>query len=189
VRARGLLSAALFLAAVSSLCPAEAPAPAGSVTVSYEFTWKPRIASNQVAVWIEDAAGAFVRTLIVTNFTGKRAGWKFRAQSLPGWVRAAGVASRPQAEIDAVSGPTPRGGTQNVTWDLRDAGGKPVPAGVYTYRVEASIYREHEVTWSGTIRVGGGVDSSAAVPAWSSPEAERESPPVTSASARYSPRG
>lgn len=189
MRARGFLSVALLLALVSSQCFAEASAPAGSVTVSYQFAWKPRIASNQVAVWIEDAAGAFVRTLFVTNFTGKRAGWKFRAQSLPGWVRAAGVAGRPQAEIDAVSGPTPRGGTQNVTWDLRDAGGKPVPAGLYTYRVEASIYREHEVTWSGTIRVGGGAGSSTAVPAWSSPAAEREPSPVTSASARYSPGG
>ena len=129
-------------------------AASGKVTISFTLSRISGPGSNQYAVWIEDEAGQYVTTLFVTDYTARRQGWKVRKQSLMNWVRAADLNNMPQQDIDAMSSATPKAGTQTVEWDLTDASGKTVNAGVYVYRIEACLLMENNVLWTGDIRVG-----------------------------------
>ena len=129
--------------------------PSGKLSINYVVTRIPGSSSNQWAVWIEDGAGKFVKTLFVTDYMARRQGWKVRTQSLITWVKAANIPNLPQAEIDAVSGATPPAGLHSVTWDLKDASGKPVIEGEYIFRVEASLLRDNTALFTGKIRIGG----------------------------------
>lgn len=51
--------------AVSQVVPSS-----GTVTILYELKRYPHVASNQIAVWIEDANGENVRTLYISDYTG-----------------------------------------------------------------------------------------------------------------------
>jgi len=134
----------------------------GKVTVSYTLTRISGRASNQYAVWIEDDAGRFVRTLFVTDYMARRQGWKVRQQSLSTWVKVADVKNTVQEEINAVSSATPQSGKLSAVWDLKDAAGKAVVAGVYVYRIEGSLQWENTVLWTGKIRVGSARETSQA---------------------------
>lgn len=159
----------------------------GRVEISYRLERIGGIASNQLAVWIEDEAGAHVRTLFATDFTARKRGFERRTQSLPTWVRTAGVAGWAQAQIDAVSGPTQRPGTIRLVWDCTDARGKRVPDGVYVYRVEGNLRWENTVLWTGRIRVGARSDSSKAEPAYRPEGAETKGRLVTDVRAEFRP--
>jgi len=76
-------------------------------------------------VWVEDAGGAFVKTI------GRWA--NVRKGNLVAWTTAAGA-----NDVDAVSGATRQNhtGTLTVTWDLKNRGGTVVPDGTYTIRME-----------------------------------------------------
>jgi len=128
---------------------------AGKVTISFTLTRIAGRSSNQYAIWIENEAGQYLRTIFVTDYMARRQGWKVRQQSLTTWVKAANVPNTPQADLDAVSGSTPQAGTYAVGWDLKDSSGRQVSAGVYTYRIEGSLLSENTVFWTGKIRVGG----------------------------------
>lgn len=177
---------ALGAAAVVHAQPARAGA-SGRVTISYTLSRARKIASDQFAVWIEDAQGRFVRTLFATGFVARRAGWKIRPATTPTWVAAAGIANTPQSAVDAVSGATPPSGTHAVVWDLKDAQGRPVAPGTYRYRIEGNISWANTVLWTGTIRLGGAQESSAAGAVWSPPEAERLGTVISSVTAVYEP--
>ncbi len=153
-------SAALLL-----LGPASASAQKpGTVTISYTLIHLNKIASNQVAVWIEDGQGKLVRTIFATNFMAKRKGFINRPDCCPEWLKAAGAASMTQAELDAVSGATQKAGKITLTWDCTDSKGNPVPAGAYLYKVEGNIFWAQRVVWTGGIIVGSEKNSSAAAP-------------------------
>lgn len=79
---------------------------------------------NVVAVWVEDEAGTFVRTI------GRWAG--SRIDHLVAWSNASGQ------DTDAVSGATRANhdARLTVTWDLTDRNGVPVPNGTYVIRME-----------------------------------------------------
>jgi len=111
----------------------------GNVTINYMLTRISGRASNQYAVWIEDEAGRFIRTLFVTDYMARRQGWKVRQQTLSTWVKVADVKNTPQENIDAVSSATPQSGKLSVVWDLKDVTGKTVVAGIYIYRIEGSL--------------------------------------------------
>ncbi len=126
----------------------------GSLTVTFDYTRQSGSASNQFAVWIEDAGGKLVKTLYATRFTAD-GGWEFREQSLPVWTERFGIARRGDAEIDAVTGPTPREGTLVYTWDGSGEAGLPLPAGEYRVMVEGSLRWENQVLYTCDIALGG----------------------------------
>jgi hypothetical protein len=161
--------------------------PKATFTVSFTLTRSRTIAGDQLAVWIEDEKGVFVRTLFVSNFVGKRAGWKIRPQTTPTWVAVADVKDTPQGEIDAVSGATPPTGPVSVVWDLMDSEGNRVPRGTYRYRIECNISWENTVLWTGTIGAGGGSESTRATAVYSPAGAEKLGTPITAVSAAYEP--
>jgi hypothetical protein len=81
--------------------------------------------NNVLAVWIQNQAGTFVKTI------DRRAG--VRIQYLLAWRQAAG-----QNDVDAVSGATRSDYDPPLTvrWDLKDRQGAIVPDGTYTIRLE-----------------------------------------------------
>jgi hypothetical protein len=161
-----------FLAAVPLLAacaaPAQSAAPEGAtdtVEITFAYEKQPGYASNQFAVWIEDAEGTLVKTLYATRFTA-HGGWKDRPDSLPDWVEKSGLAGKDRAEIDALTGATPKAGVLTYRWDCADALGDPVPPGAYRFLVEGSLRWAMRALYTGEIQIGGGAATAEATAAF-----------------------
>jgi hypothetical protein len=131
------------------------PISAKSVELSFNYQKQSGAGSNQYAVWVENSEGKVVRTLVVTSFTSKgrggRRGYTFRPTCVPTWVKNAGAEQMTDEQIDAVTGATPKeSGKQTFTWDFKDADGKEVPAGDYKICLEATLYFNSVILYSGT---------------------------------------
>jgi hypothetical protein len=181
--ARGLLTGLLLLLIGS---PAFAQS-GGTVTVRYRLFHLQRIASNQLAVWIEDEGGAYVRTLFATDFMARRQGWRKRPQCCPEWVTAADLPSLSPGEVDAVSGATQRPGSVALTWDCTDAAGRPVPDGTYVYKVEGNIAWEKRVLYSGRITLGPAPHTSSARPTYIPEDTAEEGTLLADVEASFQP--
>ena len=48
------------------------------IAITFDYTRGTTIASNQTAIWIEDANGTIVKMLYVSNFTATRRGYENR---------------------------------------------------------------------------------------------------------------
>jgi hypothetical protein len=126
-----------------------------SVDISFYYTRKMGFASNQFAVWIEDAGGNYIKTLYATRFTAT-GGYKRRAESVPRWVKNSALAKMSTAEADAVSGSTPRAGNLSYRWDGTDKNGKALPRGEYRVCLEATLRNENQVLYTAAVQLGGG---------------------------------
>jgi len=122
------------------------------VTVTLDFTKQSGYASNQFAVWIEDANGVFIKTLFVTKFTAD-GGYEKRPDAIPVWVEQSGIDEG--TKQDAVSGATPKTGAQRYVWDLTDESGARVPDGTYKFFVEGTLRWKNHVLFSGEIELNG----------------------------------
>ena len=128
---------------------------ASAVELSFNYQKQSGAGSNQWAVWIENSEGKVVRTLTVTSFTSKgrggRRGYTFRPTCTPTWVKNAKAEEMTDEQIDAVTGATPsQSGIQTYTWDFKDADGKEVPAGDYKIYLEATLYFNSIILYSGS---------------------------------------
>ena len=143
----------MALALIAGAAFAESVANTSSKAIEISFTYQhaPTMASNQMAVWIEDADGAMVKTLLVTNFTAGRRGYRNREMSLPAWVAMAEPESMTDQEIDAVSCATPGQGRLSYLWDFTDDLGQQVPEGVYTIHVEGTFFWESDVVYTAVV--------------------------------------
>jgi len=131
-------------------------APAAEVT--FTFTRQSGSASNQFAVWIENAHGQYIKTVYAASYTAK-GGWKRRASSIPVWVKQSSLSDMTSAQVDALTGATPRTGTLTYTWDGTDSRGAPVPAGDYVVILEGTLRWENQVYYRAPIRLGQGASS------------------------------
>ncbi|MCL2382578.1 MAG: DUF2271 domain-containing protein [Treponema sp.] len=145
----------LLLAAFALAHMAAQQAQQAAAEVSLTFTRQGGIASNQFAVWVEDAQGRYVRTLYATRWTAN-GGWNRRPTSIPIWVDRSGLSGKPRAQIDAVSGVTPRTGTVTHVWDGTDSSGSTVPPGDYVIYVEGTLRWENQVLHRAPITIGQG---------------------------------
>ena len=121
------------------------------VEVDFEYKAMSGFASNQFALWVENADGEVVKILFVTDFTGVKRGYKKREQSLNNWVAIAKPGKMSDAEIDAISGATPKSGIQHFVWDLTDNQGKKVPTGKYFIKLEATLFAGSNVVYTGAV--------------------------------------
>jgi hypothetical protein len=150
------LALILMLNACSETTAPVAPSSyeAGKLTITLDYQRQSGYASNQYAVWIEDADGNYVVTLYATRYTAN-GGYKVRPDSIAEWVAKSGLADMEEAEADAVAGATPGSGTQSYAWDLTDANGNTVQPGEYRFCVEGSLRWKNRVLYTGVINLGG----------------------------------
>jgi hypothetical protein len=127
--------------------------PAADIT--FTFTRQSGAASNQFAVWIEDSGGRYIKTLYATRYTAN-GGWKQRATSIPVWVKQSGLSGMTNAQIDTLTGATPRTGSLTYTWDGTDSRSAPVPNGEYVIVLEGTLRWGNQVYYRAPIRLGQG---------------------------------
>lgn len=152
----GLLKALLFVTIIMFVAGTvfserETVTECAGVKISFVYQHASTMASNQLAVWIENEEGALVRTLMATDFTAGRRGYRNREAALPAWVEAADPESMTDQEIDAVSCATPIQGPLTYVWDLTNDLGEPVPAGIYLIRVEGTLYWESDTVYTAVV--------------------------------------
>jgi hypothetical protein len=122
--------------------------------IAFDYRRQNGIASNQFAVWIEDALGKHVETLYATRFTAS-GGWRRRPACLPDWVAAARADTLSSGDVDAITGATPSAGRLRYAWDGKDHGGRRVAPGSYRVVVEANLRWDNRVLYRGEIEIGG----------------------------------
>ena len=161
----------VMLAAMLLAVAAVAQGKQGKVTkakaleVSFNYQKQAGPGSNQYAVWIENEKGEVVKTLFVTSFTTKgrarggeqaKRGYIMRPTCVPAWVKASKAEKKTDQQLDAVTGATPQSnGTQTFTWDFKDEQGKAVPRGAYKVKVEATLYFESDIIYTGSFSTQG----------------------------------
>ena len=153
---------AVSLTAIFAEGNAQPASKSGShAEVSFTFTHQFGFASNQFAVWVEDAGGKLVKTLYATRFTAT-GGFKKRPSSIPLWVKQAALEKLGKQEVDALTGATPKTGGLVYTWDGTNQAGAAVPAGEYHVFLEATLRNDNRVLYSATVKIDStGLDSKA----------------------------
>ena len=139
--------------AAQEKAPAAAQAK-GPLTLEYTYNRKDGKAANQMAAWIEDKDGKVIRTLFATRFVAK-GGYKKRDQALPVWVKKSGLAQLDEKKVDALTLATPQSGQVKMAWDGKDDSGKDAPDGTYKLVLEATLFQDSDVVYTGTFQKGG----------------------------------
>ena len=135
------------------------PAKAKSLEISFDYQRQAGPGSNQYAVWVENEKGDVVKTLFVTSYTTKgrtrpgekpMRGYVRRPACVPTWVKASNAEGQTDQQLDAVTGATPQAdGTQVFTWDFTDQQGKAVPKGTYKVLIEATLFFDSDIIYTG----------------------------------------
>ena len=154
---------AVTLLAIPAMVQSKKSEPAKKVQtleVSFNYQRQAGPGSNQYAVWIENEKGEVVKTLFVTSYTTKgrarggeqaKRGYIVRPTCVPAWVKTVKADEKTDQQLDAITGATPQtGGTQTFTWDFTNQEGKAVPQGMYKVVVEATLFFESDIIYSGT---------------------------------------
>ena len=153
---RGATAAVLLLLIVTAALAspsASPPAPAATGTISVSFLYMP---PNQIeptyhtAIWLEDEAGALVKTLYVSHDLSSTE-YKL-GEACPDWVRQAHWEKAAPPLVDAVTGPTPNVGSGALAFDVATF---DLPAGVYRFKLQVHISDTYNVLYSGRLSVGG----------------------------------
>ena len=147
----------LGLALIDYSSPANVAAQSGTAAaeLSFSFTRQSGFASNQFAVWVEDAQSRHVKTLYATRYTAN-GGWKRRETSIPLWVKKSGLADMTKVQIDSLTGATPGTGTLTYRWDGTDSRNTALPPGDYVVYLEGTLRQEKQVLYRAPIRLGQG---------------------------------
>lgn len=153
-----LMIAAMLLSVVAVAQNAKKAEKTLEVSFNYEKQGGP--GSNQYAIWIENEKGEFVKTLFVTSYTSKgrarggqpaQRGYIVRPTCVPVWVKTSKAEEKTDEQLDAVTGATPQNsGTQTFSWNFTDEQGKAVPQGTYKVKVEATLYFDSDIIYTGT---------------------------------------
>ena len=152
--------AAMLLSVIAVAQSSEKDVKASTLEVSFDYQRQAGPGSNQYAVWIENEKGNVVKTLFVTSYTTKgrarggeqpKRGYIVRPACVPTWVKTVKADEKTDQQLDAVTGATPQaGGTQTFTWNFTDEQGKAVQQGDYKVVVEATLFFDSDIIYSGT---------------------------------------
>lgn len=159
----------------------------GSVKIQYNLSNISKLASNQLAVWIEDENGNYVRSIYATKFIAT-GGYKERYQAMPEWIKKSNWKNASKTEVDSVSGATQKPGVINLTWDCTDRNGKAIKPGKYFYFVEGNIYWENRVIWKGQVQVGNKKNQSKAEAQYIPKNAKNQGDLIENVSAVFTPK-
>lgn len=159
----------------------------GSVKIQYNLSSIPKIASNQVAVWIEDPHGKYIKSIYASKFTAT-GGYKQRSEALTEWVKKSAWKNAAKNEIDTVSGATQSPGNINLTWNCTDEKGAAVKPGKYIYVVEGNIYWGSRVLYKGEIQVGESTNTSTAKASYVNKDSKNNDTLLKNVSAEFTPK-
>jgi hypothetical protein len=121
---------------------------AGKLQISYLVTSDD--ASRFTAVWLENEGGELARTLFVSTELAQGA-FTVDGDICPDWIKKSHWEKASQAEVDAVSGPTPSVGSGSLSFDLTKLG---ISAGVYFFCMQIHIHDNYNILYKGEIRLG-----------------------------------
>ncbi|MBL7218502.1 MAG: DUF2271 domain-containing protein [Phycisphaerae bacterium] len=171
----------------------------GSIEISFRISDPLRYPDDepledpQTVVWLEDARGQYIQSLLVSDWTAM-GGWKKKLklpdgrkiiEICPQWQTASHWPENHSKEvIDAVTKATPETGSHTVSIKC---GKLKLTAGAYRYRVQTSVAPRHTIICTGVIDIGGGPAESTADVIYD-PEMHKDAGPVLGGvKARYTP--
>ena len=171
----------------------------GSIEISFRINDPLRypddepLSTPQTVVWIENAGGNYIRSLLVSDWTAQE-GWEAKVklpdgtkvtEMCPQWQIASGwPKNHTKQQIDAVTKATPATGAHTVSVKCRDL---KLSVGTYRYHVQTSVAPLHTIIAAGTITIGSGQVVSVANIAYN-PEMHKDAGPVLSdVKASYKP--
>ncbi len=105
--------------------------PRPFVAIGFVLGFRDELAP-QSAIWIEDKAGNFIKTIYVSGFSGHA---KEKQANLTDWARVSKF-----RDCDAVTGASIDAGHYIYTWDLKDYQGQSVKAGEYVVKIEVAYW-------------------------------------------------
>jgi hypothetical protein len=106
--------------------------------------------SRFTAVWLENEGGELVKTLFASTELAQGA-FTVEGDICPDWIKKSHWEKASQAEVDAVSGPTPTAGSGSFSFDLKKLG---IPPGTYVVCMQVHIHDNYNILYKGTLRVG-----------------------------------
>jgi len=154
-----VLIAILTVFALTSLAAQQAAAVSAAAELTFTFNRQSGAASNQYAIWIEDAQGKLVKSIYASRWTAN-GGYSRRPTSIPLWIKQSDRVNMTKAQVDAVSAATPRTGPMTYTWDGTDDNGAALPAGDYVLILEGTLRWENQVYYRAPIALGKGAVAS-----------------------------
>ena len=129
-----------------SYVPAEPVA--GKLQISYLVTTDD--ASRFTAVWLENEDGELVKTLFVSSELAQGA-FTVEGDICPDWIKKSHWEKASQAEVDAVSGPTPTVGSGSLSFDLKK---HEILPGAYFFCMQIHVHDNYNILYKGQIRLG-----------------------------------
>ena len=121
---------------------------AGKLQISYLVSSDD--ASRFTAVWLENEGGELVKTLFASSELAQGA-FTVEGDICPDWIKKSHWEKASQAEVDAVSGPTPAVGTSSFSIDL---GKFAIPPGVYFFCMQVHVEENYNILYKGKISLG-----------------------------------
>lgn len=121
-------SSSTTTSAASTTAAAAGGSLAGTAEVSFTFSGN-SFKNPYYAVWVEDAAGELVKTLMLCHLSGGQDRW---LNELTKWYQVSGGS-------DTTTEGTKPAGTYTASWDGTDSTGSKVAAGTYTFCVESAV--------------------------------------------------
>lgn len=149
IRAAGLSGLLILIAEMIGFSFVPATPVVGKLEISYLVSSSVD-GSRYTAVWLENEGGALVKTLFVSTELAQGA-FTVEGDICPDWIKKSHWEKATQAEVDAVSGPTPTAGSGTLSFDLNKLGISP---GVYVLFMQVHIHDNYNILYKGTIRVG-----------------------------------
>lgn len=140
-----------FIFLTAATCYGTAPDRSEEIEISFDYKHMSTMASNQIAIWVENEEDNLIKTIIAIDFTAVRRGYLSRDMALPEWAKAAKPEDMTDEELDAVSSATPREGNLVFIWDFTNEEGEHVPDGKYRIKVEGTLFWESDVVYTAEI--------------------------------------
>ena len=120
------------------------------IAISYELNQTPGVApSYQTVVWLEDANGVYLKSVLVSEYLAYGGYRKPKICSI--WSRISNWAGVSRSEFDAVTAATPDIGENTVIIDCKEQNLSP---GVYYYCVQTHIIEDYDILYRGRIEIG-----------------------------------
>jgi|GEM_PF-2233286 len=196
--AAAAIVAVCLVSGIGYLCSRSRPVE-GAIEISFRINDPLRYPDDeplddpQTVVWLEDARGRYIRSLLVSDWTAME-GWEEKVklsdgtkvkEVCPQWQQASHWPENHSKEvIDAVTKATPETGAHTVSIKCSEL---KLTAGTYRYRVQTSVAPRHSIICTGEIDIGAGPAESTAAVVYD-PEMHKDAGAVLSeVKARFTP--